>query len=104
MSERIEKLKAFLKDSPGDAFLNHALALEYVKVGDEENARKYFETNLANDPRYVATYYHLGKLLERVGLQQAATGIYEKGMACAKAAKDMHTYNELQGAYEDLVY
>ncbi len=104
MTERIEKLLQFLKASPKDCFLNHALALEYVKGGDEVNAKKYFEMNLANDPTYVATYYHLGKLLERTGQQQDAIGIYEQGMAQAKAAKDMHSYNELQAAHEDLVY
>ena len=104
MTERVEKLLNFLKANPKDCFLNHALALEYVKAGDEENARKYFETNLANDAAYVATYYHLGKLLERTGMQQEAIGIYEQGMAQAKAAKDMHSYNELQAAHEDLVY
>lgn len=104
MIERIEKLRKFLEASPRDCFLNHALALEYVKAGNEPAARSCFEMNLANDPNYVATYYHLGKLLERMGAQQDAIGIYERGMAAAKAAKDMHSYNELQGAYEDLVY
>lgn len=104
MSDRIEKIKAFLKENPSDSFLNHALALEYVKAGDEELARQHFEMNLNNAPTYVATYYHLGKLLERTGLQQEAIAIYEKGMEQAKAAKDMHSYNELQGAYEDLAY
>jgi Tfp pilus assembly protein PilF len=104
MSDRIEKLKAFLIGTPQDSFLNHALALEYVKAGDEENAKKHFEINLAHDPSYVATYYHRGKLLERVGERETAVAIYEKGMEQAKAAKDMHSYNELQGAYEDLVY
>ena len=78
--------------------------MEYVKAGDEQTARKYFEINLTNDPAYVATYYHLGKLLERVGDKENATRIYEQGMEQAKAAKDMHSYSELQGAYEDLVY
>jgi Tfp pilus assembly protein PilF len=104
MTERIEKLKAYLKDTPRDSFLNHALALEYVKTGDEENARKHFEINLEHDPAYVATYYHLGKLLERIGEREAAITTYERGMEQAKAAKDMHSYNELQGVYEDLVY
>jgi len=103
MSERIEKLITFLKQSPADCFLNHALALEYIKAGDEVNARKHFELNLQNDPAYVATYYHLAKLLERVGEQDAAIKIYEQGMERAKAAKDMHTYSELQSAYEELV-
>lgn len=104
MNERIEKLKEFLKASPADCFLNHALALEYVKLGNDEEARKLFETNINNDSSYVATYYHLGKLLERMGVQQEAIAIYEQGMKIAREAKDMHTYNELQGAYEDLVY
>jgi Tfp pilus assembly protein PilF len=104
MSDRIEKLTDFLKDSPADAFLNHALALEYVKDGDEQNAKKHFELNLSNDPAYVATYYHLGKLLERIGLQDEAIKVYETGMVQAKLAKDMHSYNELQGAHEDLIY
>lgn len=104
MNQRIEKLLAFLKDSPGDSFLHHALALEYVKEGNEAEARKYFEHNLVNDAGYIATYYHLGKLLERTLEQDAAVKIYEQGMERAKAAKDMHSYNELQAAYEDLVY
>lgn len=93
-----------MKDNPADCFLNHALALEYVKTGDETSARAHFELNLKNDPSYVATYYHLAKLLERTGEQQQAIAIYEKGMETAKAAKDMHSYNELQAAYEGLVY
>lgn len=104
MNERIEKLRTFLAQSPDDCFLNHALALEYIKMGDDAEARKLFEKNLQVNENYVATYYHIGKLMERVGEQDAAITIYEKGMQIAKAADDMHSYNELQGAYEDLVY
>jgi hypothetical protein len=52
----------------------------------------------------VATYYHLGKLLERIGDKEQAISTYETGMEQAKAANDNHSYNELQGAYEDLAY
>jgi len=104
MSDRIGKLQAFLKDAPNDCFLHHALALEYVKAGDDAAARKEFEQNLNHDPAYIATYYHLGKLLERATLTQDAIAIYERGMEAAKAARDMHSYNELQAAYEDLAY
>lgn len=104
MTDRIEKLQHFLLATPTDCFLNHALALEYVKLGDEASAKAHFELNYTNDATYVATYYHLGKLLERIGDNDKAVAIYEQGMAQAKAAKDMHSYNELQAAYEDLVY
>ena len=33
--EKIEKLKSLLRDSPDDPFLKHALALEYIKMGNE---------------------------------------------------------------------
>jgi len=104
MQDRMERLKAFLKESPDDSFLKHALALEYIKIGNDEEAKTMFESNLHNDAAYVATYYHLGKLLERASAQQEAIDIYEKGMQVAKTAGDMHSYNELQAAYEDLVY
>jgi tetratricopeptide (TPR) repeat protein len=104
MNDRIEKLNAFLKESPDDCFLNHALALEFVKAGKDTEARLFFEKNLDFDPGYVATYYHLAKLLERAGEQQQAIAIYEQGMQVAKKAGDMHAYSELQSAYEDLVY
>lgn len=104
MNERIEKLKAFLQSSPNDCFLNHALALEYIKLGNENEAKVLFEKNLSLDEKYVATYYHFAKLLERAGEQQKAIDVYEKGMKVAKEVNDMHSYSELQSAYEDLVY
>ncbi len=104
MSDRIARLKEFLKDSPNDSFLNHALALEYVKIEDDRAAKDVFEQNLAKHPDYVATYYHLAKLLDRLNETKQALEIYERGMAIAKAANDMHSYSELQSAYEDLAY
>lgn len=101
--ERIERVKALLKESPADSFLQHALALEYIKTGEDLEARKLFESILSRDPQYVGSYYHLAKLLERMGENEGAIAWFEKGMAAAKAAGEKHAYNELQAAYEDLV-
>lgn len=100
--DKIEKLKAFLTDQPNDSFLQHALALEYIKLGDDVLAKQLFENILHFDPNYVGSYYHLGKLLERQGLMDEAIKCYEKGMAIAKSLKNNHAYNELQSAVEDL--
>ena len=99
---KIDQLKEFLKAAPNDSFLQHALALEFIKVGDEQAAKLLFENILANEPGYVGSYYHLGKLLERINDNQAAITVYQTGMKEAKLAKDNHSYNELQGALEDL--
>ena len=100
---RIEKLKEYLATSGKDSFLQHALALEYIKIGEDLSAKDLFNEILRREPTYVGSYYHLGKLLERIGDNAKAIRIYERGMKEAKLANDMHSYNELQGAYEELV-
>ena len=93
-----------LADSPGDSFLNHALALEYIKTGEDDLARELFEGILEREPDYVGSYYHLAKLLERNEQTELAIQWYEKGMEAAKKANDQHAYNELRSAYEELIY
>jgi tetratricopeptide (TPR) repeat protein len=99
---RIEKLLEFMKTSDKDSFLQHALALEYIKIGNDEEARKLFNEILLREPTYVGSYYHLGKLLERAGDFDKAVRIYKKGKEEAKAAGDNHSYSELMGALEDI--
>ncbi|HRI19978.1 MAG TPA: hypothetical protein PLA68_03455 [Panacibacter sp.] len=101
---RIGKILELLKSSPKDNFLRHALALEYVKAGDDGEARDVFEEILTEFPDYVGSYYHLAKLLERIDETDLAVQWYKKGMEAAKQVGDNHAYNELQGAYEDLIY
>ena len=100
---RVDKLLEFLADSPQDSFLQHALALEYIKIGRDVDARTLFDSILEKDPGYIGSYYHLGKLLERAGELDKAVHIYQKGMDRAKEAGDRHSYNELQGALEEIV-
>lgn len=102
--DRIEKLKEFIEGSPGDSFLRHALALEYIKAGDDAAARQQFEVLLEKDPGYVGSYYHLARLLVRINEIEQAIKMYEKGMEEAKKVGDQHAYNELLSAYEDLIY
>lgn len=102
--DRIQKLQEFLAKTPNDNFLKHALALEYIKLNNDSRARHLFQEILSASPDYIGSYYHLAKLLERTGETEAAIQWYEKGMTAAKEAKDQHAYNELQAAYEDLVY
>jgi Tfp pilus assembly protein PilF len=82
--ERIEQLKKFLEANPADSFLRHALALEYIKLGDDETARRIFEGLLADEPGYVGSYYHLGKLFERNDDNDKAIEWYQKGIGQGK--------------------
>lgn len=100
--DRMETLKAFLRANPTDQFVQHALALEMIKAGDEASARQLFEQLLAQDPDYVGSYFHLAGLIERTGDKDLARQWYLQGMAAAKRAGDHHTYQELAAAYEEL--
>jgi len=100
--DRVDKLKEYLKNNDKDSFLQHALALEYIKIGNDEEAKNLFNEILKREPTYVGSYYHLGKLHERIGNTAKAIKVYERGMQEAKKAGDNHSYSELQGAYEEL--
>ena len=98
---RIEKLKEFLGQNEKDDFIKHALALEYIKADDDAAAEKLFVDILKNNPAYTGSYYHLAKLYERNGKEQAAIKTYQDGMAATKE-NDKHSYNELRAAFEEL--
>jgi Tfp pilus assembly protein PilF len=104
MINRVEQIQAFLEKKPGDPMLTHALALEHIKVGQHEKARKIFETLLIDQPDYVGSYYHLAGLIARQGETETAIQWYEKGIEVAKKAGDAHALRELQNALNELLY
>ena len=102
--DRLEKIKEMLVENPKDSFLCHALALEYIKLGNDDDAKKLFVSVLENEPGYIGTYYHLAKLLERIGETDKAIKVYEQGMEEAKKAGDDHSLSELRSAFEELTF
>ena len=101
---RIDQIRQFLQDSPNDSFLRYALAQELQKQGDIEAAKEAYLWLTENQPSYVATYYHLGKLLIALGEKEAALACYNLGIEHAKAAKELHALSELQSAKLELEY
>lgn len=100
---RIDQLMKFLQLSPNDSFIKYALALEYIKEGDDEKGKLYFEEILKNDPDYIGTYYHLGKLYERLREKFLAENTYQEGLR-RSVGIDAKTYQELQEALNELLY
>lgn len=96
--DRIAQLESFLEDDPDDAFTRFALAQEHLKQDDLDTAQAYFEELVENQPEYVGTYYHLGKLYERRDAVEQAIATYEKGIAVAREQRDRKNLSELQDA------
>lgn len=101
--DRIPTLLALLEKNPTDDFLQHALALEYIKINKARDAVELFEKLLLRNPEYVGSYYHIAKLLVSLNRTQEAEGWYEKGLQAAKKAGDNHAFNELRAAYDELL-
>jgi tetratricopeptide (TPR) repeat protein len=103
MKSRIDQLQEFLKEDSNDSFLTYALALEYVRVEENDTARDCFLKLIKDDENYVASYYQLGKLNESLNEVEKAIEIYKNGIEIAKKIKDVKTLLELQEAYNMLI-
>ncbi len=98
-NNRLSKLLEFLSNDSSDPFILYAIATEYNVINDKENALYYYLKLIAEHPDYVGTYYHLGKLYEKENELEKAIETYQNGMIKARAKRDMHSFSELQGAY-----
>ncbi len=100
--DRIAFLTEFIQSNPHDLFSKHALALEWIKQGDDDHALKLFHEILSIDPQYVGSYYHMAKLQERVQGGQAAMDTYHLGIKVAESIHDQHALRELKSALQQL--
>ncbi|MEM1271168.1 MAG: tetratricopeptide repeat protein [Bacteroidota bacterium] len=98
---RLERLLQFLEEDPNDAFTLFALAQEYTKLGDPTQATALYERLVNEQPEYVGTYYHLGKIYEEADRFDEAVEIYQRGIVAATQAGDLHAKSELQSALMD---
>lgn len=97
-SSRLQALLQFYEEDPNDPFTQFALAQEYLKAGDAQQALSFFERLASGQPDYVGTYYHLGKLYEQLGRKADAVATYRRGIEVAGRQRDAHARAELQDA------
>jgi uncharacterized protein HemY len=101
---RIERLQLFLEKEPADAFLNYALAMEYIGQESYEKALEILEKLESSQEDYTATYYHLAQLYLRFGKTADAERIFKKGLQLTAKAGEHHQRQELQNAYNAYLY
>lgn len=96
--DRLDQLLQFYEEDPDDAFTRFALAQEYLNRGEVDEALTLFEELVDTDPDYVGTYYHLGKLYERLDRTEDAIETYERGVEVAREQRAQKDLSELQDA------
>lgn len=99
---RLKQIEEMLRSDPADPFLNYALALEYVKIGEVEKAIIIIENILKRDENYLGAYYQLGKYYEQTLQPEKAVSIYQKGIEIAQKQNNCKTLGELNEALQML--
>lgn len=99
---RLQLLHQFYDEEPNDPFNAYGLALAYLQI-NLTKAQQYFDELLTLHPTYLPTYYHAAAFLVSIDQTVQAEEVYQKGIALALAQQNTKTYQELQGAYRQLI-
>ncbi len=84
-----------LAADPADAFLRYAMAMEYVKSGNLNQAIVEFRRLIDDDAAYVAAYFMCGRVLRDSGDTPAARQMWIQGIAKAREIGDSHAAAEM---------
>lgn len=96
---RIDLIKRMLEKEPDDIFLNYALGLEHLKKPESIIlAEMQFKKVTELDPKYMAAYYQLGKLLEAQTKLSEALHYYRIGLEIAEKRKEKKAIGEFMEA------
>lgn len=102
-NNRLEQLISILENGSKDPFIRYAIATEYLKDNQVQEALLYYEELIENNPDYIGTYYHLGKLYSQLQRIEDAKLIFEQGIERAKESKNIHALSELQQIYQSTI-
>ncbi|MCC5934544.1 MAG: tetratricopeptide repeat protein [Balneolales bacterium] len=102
-NHRIAQLKSFVEADERDMFSRFALALEYLKTGDTENALALFLEIREKEPGYAGLYYHLGKLYLHTGNTEKALAAFDEGIRVCEQLQELHALKELREAKTSLL-
>jgi predicted Zn-dependent protease len=101
-ANRLQELRRFMEEEPGDPFNVYALALE-LRSSDPAEAARLFDQLLTDQPTYLATYYQAAALLADLGQPDRAFAVYDRGIALATEQKKERTRQELIRARQALL-
>jgi Tfp pilus assembly protein PilF len=99
---RKEQLEAMLAGEPNDPELRYFLAMEHASAGDSEAAARQLLDVIAAHPDYVAAYLQAGQVLGRLGREEEARAVFQRGIASARQKGDLHAAGEMEGFLDAL--
>ena len=99
---RIDMLKQFLAENPGDAFARYGLAMEYSKLGQTDTALVEYGKLLELNPDYTAGYQMAAQMLAAAGRTDEARKMFAEGVASAQRTGNVHAKTEMEAMLAEL--
>lgn len=97
---RLTYLRQLVNEEPDDPFGYYALALELTQTEPHE-ALALYRLVAERFPDYLPNYYHHALLLLHVGPAADAIDVIDKGMAVARAQRNLKTLAELENLRDE---
>ena len=91
-------LERLIGQESDDPFVWYARAMELRSLERLPEALAAYGEVAERFPGYVPTYLMAGQTAEKLGRPEEARGLYERGVAAARAAGDGHAVAELEAA------
>jgi len=95
---RVDQLRSMLSSDPDDPFLNFALAMEHVKLGQHAEGLAGFTRVTELDPHYVPAYFQKANLLVSLNRHDEARQVFTEALAAAEQNGDKHAAAEIREA------
>jgi Flp pilus assembly protein TadD len=99
---RMRQIQELLAAEPNDPMLRYMLAMEHVSQGEDASAVGCFHELFAATPDYLPAYMQAGRALTRLGKDEEARAIFQRGIDLAQQKQDFHARDEMQGMLADL--
>lgn len=100
--DRVEMLKQFLEQNPGDSFARYGLAMEYSRAGQTQTALEEFKKIVTSDADYVPAYQMAAQMLAEHDRADEAREWFQKGLEAASRTGNAKAQSEMQGLLDEL--
>jgi tetratricopeptide (TPR) repeat protein len=99
---RLQQFKEFVEMDPADTFSRYALGMEYMGIGEFDNAIEQFQEVTRIEPANAAAYFQTANACERLNDINRAEEFLRKGIQVATEKGDRHAKDEMTAALEKL--
>lgn len=101
-SERLSKLLALHAAEPNDGFVLYGLAQECQKLGQFDEAIRWYDRAIEADPKQCYAFFHKAKTLEQARRHGEIADVLRAGLARARAVGDFKAASEIEGFLDDV--